>query len=67
MYEYLILGVMGGYIFAELPTREMVFLKSGAESEVVEYLTGSVSSPQHDNSNFQQKKSENLITFLEKY
>ena len=39
--------VMVGYIFAELPTWEMVFLKSGTESEVPECLFGSVSSPQY--------------------
>ena len=40
----ILLGVMGGYIFAELPTQEMVFLKSGTESEVPECLFGSASS-----------------------
>ena len=42
------LGGMGGYIFAELPTWEMVFLKSDTDSEILECLFGSVSSPQYD-------------------
>ena len=49
------LGVMGGSIFAELPTWEMVFLKSGTESEFPEYLIRSVSSPQYDSGNSQPK------------
>ena len=54
---------MGGYIFAELPTWEMVFLKSGTESEVPECLFRSVSSPQYDCSNSQPKPQTNLINF----
>ena len=34
MYEYPFWGVTGGYILAELPAWEIVFLKSGTESEV---------------------------------
>ena len=57
---------MGAYIFAELPTWEMVFLKSGTESEVPEYLCGSVSSPQYDSSNSQPKPQEDLMIFKKK-
>ena len=52
---------MGGYIFAELPTWKMVFLKSGMESEVAECLVGSVSSLQYDSGNSQPKPEQNLI------
>ena len=56
-------GVIGGFIFAELPTWEMVFLKSGTESEVPECLIGSISSPQYDCGNSQPKPLKKLIIF----
>ena len=59
-------GVMGGLIFAELPTWEMVSLKSGTESEFPEYLIRSVSSPQYDSGNFQTKLQQNLFDFAER-
>ena len=63
LYEYLILGDMGGYIRARLPTQEMVILKSGTESEIPEYLIRSVSSPQYESSNSQPKSEENMFIF----
>ena len=55
MYEYPILGVRGGYGFAELPNWEGVFLKSGTDSEGPQCLIGSVSSPQYDCGKSQPK------------
>ena len=57
---------MGGYMFAELPTWEMVNLKSGTESEVPECLFGSVSSPQYDCGNSQPKPQQKSMNFNKK-
>ena len=52
---------MGGYIFAERPTWEMVFLTSETESEVPERSFGSVSSPQYDCGDSQPTSCQKLM------
>ena len=46
---------MVGYVFVELPTQGMVITKSGTESEGLQCLFRSVSSPQYDSSNSQPR------------